>query len=223
VNSEKWDALNRTVQDSPTGIDGNTDEIGIKAFAERFILPYAPPSLYPKILDLGCGPGTELKVLKELGYDPTGITYGAPNIDYSVEMYGILPHYGDMHDLPYRPNTFDVALARQVFEHSFAPWLLMLETWVVLKPGGRFIIDLPSPRNRAMWAMWHCNLLYPPQMEFMIEKCGFKIILADIGKIPWNLNYDGGGEPYDYVLEKTTEYPDNLQHVLRQLEEIHRR
>lgn len=223
MNINKWDALNRTVQDSPSGIDGNTDEEGIKAFVQRFITPYGPPHQYPNILDIGCGPGTELKVLKELGYNPTGITYGAPNIDYSTRTYGITPHYGDMHDLPFPPNSFDLALARQVFEHSFAPWLLMLEVWVVLRPGGRFIVDLPSPRNHAMWAMWHCNLQYPPQIEYMFQKCGFKIVLADIGNIPWNLDYNGGGEPYDYVVEKISGYPDDFQHVLRNLEEIHRR
>jgi len=215
--SEKWNALTRTIQDAPTGIDGNTDEIGIKAFMQRYVVPYAPPEQFPRILDLGCGPGTELKILKELGYTATGITLGAPNIEFCQKNYGFAPIYGDMHDLPFPAGSFDVALARQVFEHSFCPWLLALEVWTVLRVKGRWIIDLPSPRNKAMWAMWHPSLFYPNQMEFLFEKCGFSII----GKIPWTLDYDGGGEPYDYVVEKKEGYPDNFQHVLRKLKKIH--
>lgn len=217
----KWDALVKTVQDAQTGIDGNTDEMGVRAFIERFVVPYAPPQMYPRILDLGCGPGTELKVLKDMGYQPTGITFGAPNIEYCTKNYGVKPDYGDIHDLPYKPDTFDAALCRQVFEHSFSPWLLALEVWTVLRPGGRWIIDLPSPRNKAMWAMWHPTLLYPNQMEFLFEKCGFKIVLADTGKVPWTLDYNGGGEPYDYTCEKIEGYPSDFQHVLNKLREIH--
>jgi len=220
---EKWDALNRTVQDAPTGIDGSTDEEQIRAFMMKYVVPYAPPQTYPRILDLGCGPGTELKVLKELGYLPTGITLGAPNIKFCTENYGITPVYGDMHDLPFLLESFDAALARQVFEHSFCPWLLALEVWTMLRAKGRWIIDLPSPRNKAMWAMWHPSLFYPNQMEFLFEKCGFKVVLADTGKVPWSLEYDGGGEPYDYVIEKQEGYPDNFQHVLVKLREIHDR
>jgi len=223
MNPDKWNALTRTVQDSSTGINGNPDEESVKAFIQRYVLPYASPTNYPRVLDIGCGPGTELKVLRDLGYKPSGITLGLKNIEYSRDHYGFVPTYGDMHDLPFPPDSFDVALCRQVFEHSFAPWLLALEIWVVLRPKGRWIIDLPSPRNKAMWAMWHPSLFYPNQMEFIFEKCGFRVILADIGKIPWTLDYNGGGEPYDYVVEKEEGYPDNFQHVLRKLREIHAR
>lgn len=221
MNPKKWDALVRTIQDSPTGIDGNPDEEGIKAFMQKYVLPYAPPDQYPRMLDIGCGPGTECKVLQDFGYKVSGITLGAPNIEYSKQQYGFTPIHGDMHDLPFPSDSFDVALCRQVFEHSFAPWLLALEVWIVLRPKGRWILDLPSPRNKAMWAMWHPSLFYPNQMQFLFEECGFKIILADIGKIPWTLEYDGGGEPYDYVVEKIEGYPSNFQHVLTKLREIH--
>jgi len=223
MNLEKWNALVRTVQDAPHDINGNVDEEGIKAFMQKYVLPYAPPEQYPRCLDVGCGPGAELKVLKDLGYIPTGVTLGTPNIEYSRIHYGITPVYGDMHDLPFPPESFDVALTRQVFEHSFAPWLLALEIWVVLRPKGRWILDLPNPRNKAMWAMWHPSLFYPNQMEFLFDKCGFHIILADTGKIPWTLDYNGGGEPYDYVVEKSEGFPDNFQHVLKKLWEIHAR
>jgi len=218
---EKWNTLNRLIQDAQTGIDGNTDIEGVKAFMLKYVVPYAPPNDFPRVLDLGCGPGTELKVLRDLGYTPTGITFGAKNIEFCITNYGITPHYGDMHDLPFPPDSFDVALCRQVFEHSFSPWLLALEVWTVLRPKGKWIIDLPSPRNKAMWAMWHPSLFYPNQMEYLFEQCGFKMVLADIGKIPWSLDYDGGGEPYDYVVEKIEGYPANFQHVLHKLREIH--
>lgn len=223
MNLEKWETLVRTIQDAPHDIDGNVDEEGIRAFLQKYVLPYAPPTQHPRLLDVGCGPGAELKVLKDLGYTPTGITLGSPNIEYARIHYGITPVYGDMHDLPFPPESFDVVLCRQVFEHSFAPWLLALEVWIVLRPKGRWILDLPSPRNKAMWAMWHPSLFYPNQMRFLFEKCGFNIILEDSGNVPWTLDYNGGGEPYDWVVEKTEEYPENYRDVLLKLREIHQR
>ena len=222
MNPEKWNTLVKMVQESPE-IDGNVDEDGIKAFMQKYVLAFAPPDQYPRLLDLGCGPGTELKVLKDLGYKAYGITLGIKNLEYCKEHYGFVPEYGDMHDLPFPPDSFDIALCRQTFEHSFAPWLLALEVWVVLRPKGRWILNLPSPRNKAMWAMWHPSLFYPNQMRFLFEKCGFNVVLEDIGNIPWTLDYNGGGEPYDYVVEKTENYPDNFQHILKKLREIHAR
>jgi len=128
----------------------------------------------------------------------------------------------DMHDLQFPPGEFDAVVTRQVFEHSFAPWLLAAEIWVILRTGGRWIIDLPSPQNKDMWTMWHPNLLYAKQMRFLLEKTGFKIVHAEEGA-GISLEFNGGGEPYDYITEKAEGYPDNYQHVLRALEEEHRR
>ena len=219
---EKWKAL-LSIQDHHAEINGNVDEEGVKAFVQRYVLPYAPPDKYPRFLDLGCGPGIELKVLRDLGYNPVGITLGSKNIEYSRDHYGITPVYGDMHDLPSPPESFDVVLTRQVFEHSFAPWLLTLEIWVVLRSKGRWIVDLPSPRNKDMWAIWHASLFYPNQMRFLFEKCGFRIVFEDIGNTPWSLDYNGGGEPYTYVVERKEDRPDDFQQVIEKLREIHAR
>jgi len=219
MDIEKWDILNRIQQGE--GID-QTDEQFTRPFIEKWMLPYIPPDRYPKLLDLGCGFGYEAKRFTDYGWQVTPVDHADSNIKHGKEKFNIDILKMDIHDLQFPPSTFDAAVTRQVFEHSYAPWLLASEVWVVLKTGGRWVIDLPSPQNKDMWTMWHPNLLYAKQMRFLFEKIGFNIIHAEEngGK---SLEYNGGGELYDYIVQKIEGYPDNYQHVLKALEQYHRR
>jgi len=218
MNLEKWDILNEIQRGE--NFD-ETDERFIKPFVDKLMLPWIPPDKYPKLLDVGCGFGYEVKRFGDYGWQVTGVDHNNINVKHAKEKFGLDILKMDMHDLQFSPCSFDAVVTRQVFEHSFAPWLLAAEIWVVLKPGGRWVINLPSPQNKAMWTMWHPSLLYANQLRFMFKKIGFKIVyVAEKGGI--SLDFNGGGEQLDYVVEKITGYPDNYQHVLRALEEYHR-
>lgn len=186
------------------------------------MLPWVPPAQYPKLLDIGCGFGYELKRFREHGWQAIGIDHADGNIKHGKEKFGIDIIKMDFHDLQFPPESFDAAVTRQVFEHSYAPWLFACEIWVVLRRGGRWVVNLPSPQNKDMWGMTHPNLLYKTQMRNLFDKVGFKIVLAKEGGGS-TLEFNGGGEPFDYIVEKMEGYPDNYQHVLRALEELHRR
>ena len=219
MNIDKWNILCKIQQGE--GID-QTDEQFTKPFIERWMLPYIPPTEYPKLLDLGCGFGYEVKRFRDYGWQVVGVDHAEGNIRHAKEKFGVDVVKMDIHDLQFPPNFFDAVVTRQVFEHSYAPWLLASEIWVVLKPKGRWIVDLPSPQNRDMWTMWHPNLLYAKQMRFIFEKIGFKIVHAEEGTEEGNrtsISLDFN----DYIVEKIDGYPDNYQHVLRALEEYHRR
>jgi len=219
MNVEKWDILAKIQQGE--GVD-QTNEDSVKPVIDRWVLPWMPPDKYPRMLDIGCGFGYEAKRLAEHGYQVTAIDHADGNIKHAQEKYGLTILKMDMHDLQFLPSSFDCAVTRQVFEHSYAPWLLAAEVWVVLRSGGRWFIDLPSPKVKDMWTMWHPTLLYYTQMRFIFEKIGFNIVHAEEGA-GLKLELNGGGEPYDYIVEKTLGYPDNFQHVLRKLEEAHQR
>ena len=43
---------------------------------------------------------------------------------------------GDLHNLDFESDTFDIVLSIAVFEHLHSPWVAMEEIFRVIKPGG---------------------------------------------------------------------------------------
>jgi ubiquinone/menaquinone biosynthesis C-methylase UbiE len=107
-----------------------------------YLLPHLKP--YMKILDVGCGPGTitiDLATLVPQGkvigleYAPTVLDQaratatqrGVTNINFEV---------GDVHNLKYEDDTFDIVHAHQVLQHVADPIQALKEMRRVTKPGG---------------------------------------------------------------------------------------
>ncbi|CAN6604378.1 hypothetical protein TRVA0_002S04060 [Trichomonascus vanleenenianus] len=107
------------------------------------LIPYLKPNL--SVLDIGCGPGTITidmaknyvpeGIVTALEYDETPLNVckenaekdGVTNIVYKV---------GDIHNLPFEDNTFDVVHAHQVLQHISDPTKAMAEMLRVTKPRG---------------------------------------------------------------------------------------
>ncbi|MHA2053374.1 MAG: class I SAM-dependent methyltransferase [Candidatus Hodarchaeales archaeon] len=177
MRSEKWDFYLNTLQGHPSLAQTNKDNKGLS-----FITGYLPVG--SRLLAIGCADGMEVKVLKDLGYNVTGITLGQINIDWARKY---LPDCDvrlmDLHDLEFDPNTFDCAFSDNCFEHCFAPMIHLLEVWTVLKPEGKFYIKMPKfidwnegekkPGNQL--DHHHPNMLPPKMHSEMFKVCGFII------------------------------------------------
>ena len=51
-----------------------------------------------------------------------------------------------MHNLSeFVPETIDYVYSNHSFEHTFAPFIHCLEVWDVMKPGGKWYIQYPTP------------------------------------------------------------------------------
>lgn len=122
------------VQDSYTGRD-----IEVEA---GFILPHLKPGM--SLLDCGCGPGTITLGLAEavalgrvVGADiePTMIEQatriaaemGVRNVEFTV---------GDIYDLPFEDDEFDIVFSHSVTEHLSDPVRALRELRRVARPGG---------------------------------------------------------------------------------------
>lgn len=203
--AEKWDKLlnvARKVETGGVGLDQSppNDFIPyVDAFAQ-----YAPPEQYPRILDVGAGSGAETHILQKKGYTVTGITYGKDNVAYAKEHFGIDLIEMDMHSLDFPDASFDGAFTVQTFEHTFAPWLFVIELRRVLRDGGIVFIDVPDPDDDAqLRTIWHTSVLYPNQLKALFWKAGFNEV-ADrtqkhrvqllFGKLP-----DGTFQMWSYV------------------------
>jgi SAM-dependent methyltransferase len=132
-------------------------------YIDRF-LQYAPPEKFRRLLRIGFGEG---RVEKD-----------ALTSKYQVETITIQPWQGetamDMHDLKYASDSFDAIYAVQTFEHSYAPWLLLMECWTVLRMGGIVYFVVPAPDIHHVFT--HPNLLTEEQWLLALNMCGFKPI-----------------------------------------------
>jgi arsenite methyltransferase len=101
------------------------------------------------VLDLGCGTGVDV-LLAGLQVGPSGHVCG---LDFTQTMLRLAQGHcariglenvslvhGDMTQLPFSEDHFDVVLANGVLTLTFAKFDVINEVFRVLRPGGRFIV-----------------------------------------------------------------------------------
>ena len=114
-----------------------------------FIIPFLRSGL--TLLDCGCGPGSITCDLAEVVApgQVTGIDISEVQLDRATKLAGrrgianIRFERGDIHELPFGDQSFDVAFAHNVLEHLRDPLRALREMRRVLKPGG--VVGIHDP------------------------------------------------------------------------------
>lgn len=96
-----------------------------------------------RILDLGCGRGEFLEGFKENGLEVFGLDRD-PNAAKCTNVVEVKTCDFEKHKFPYPDNTFDIVFSKSVVEHFFDPENFILESFRVLKPGGRIVMMTPD-------------------------------------------------------------------------------
>ncbi|MDR0629338.1 MAG: class I SAM-dependent methyltransferase [Treponema sp.] len=99
---------------------------------------------HPAILDVGCATGALLEILRERGWETTGVEICTPAQAYAQEVRNL-----DVRALPLEENhfpahTFDVVLASHLIEHLNDPRAFIQEVHRILRPGGYFLVTTPN-------------------------------------------------------------------------------
>jgi ubiquinone/menaquinone biosynthesis C-methylase UbiE len=103
------------------------------------------------VLDLGCGPGTDLNALAEavtatgkvIGVDHDQATTDAARAR-TAKQSTVTVRLGDIHDLPLPDRTADRARTDRVLQHVADPAQALREARRVLRPGGRLVMSEPD-------------------------------------------------------------------------------
>lgn len=132
-----------------------------------------------RILEIGCGDGGCLQLLRNMN-DVAGIDASESGVKecWNRQVPAALVDVSTQ-CLPFEPNTFDIAICLETFEHLTNPQHAIDEIGRVLKAQGRLICSVPNPRIGHPY-------LYPGLFSFtnfrqFLEQNGFRI-----GRIvPW--------------------------------------
>ncbi len=148
----------------------------LESFLER-IIPN-PKSQTPnrKILDVGCGTGGNLEMLKKFGA-AEGVDVSDDALEF-CKSKGLTVHKGLAEKLPFADESFDVVTALDVVEHLDDDVAGLKEMNRVLKTGGKTLIFVPA----FMW-LWgvqddvsnHRIRYTKKQIVERLEKSGFEI------------------------------------------------
>jgi len=135
-----------------------------------------------KALDIGCGKGEFLEILKNSGFSPIGIEINKKFVEdlkkrgYEVYKTDALEFIKNLKD-----NTFAVVSMIHIIEHLEFKYILELifEIYRILEPGGILIIETPNTQNLYVgtYNFWvdptHKRPIHPELIKFIGEYIGF--------------------------------------------------
>jgi len=134
------------------------------------------------VVDIGCGRGELLTVLKESGIRAIGVDSNPSSVK-SLEERGFEAYCEDLSDFFERTPSGSVAAITMLHVIEHLPFGLLLKTFSeiyrVLEPGGVFVAETPNSLNLTVGAstFWidptHQRPLHPEVIQFLSDFNGF--------------------------------------------------
>ena len=129
------------------------------------------------VLDVGCNGGTisiRLKSLRKCRVKGIDIV---PELVEKAKKRGVFAQLGRAESLDFRDNQFDHVICTEVLEHLYEPEQAIAEAYRVLKPGGTYIITVPSHESDGMGngklGDFHHQNFTPNDLLSLIRNSGF--------------------------------------------------
>lgn len=156
-----------------------------------------------RILDVGCGDGRFLQVLRDFGpgdWELVGVDFDAAAVERCREK-GFEAHRSRVEDLTGADGTYDAVVMLQLIEHVEDPVKIAERVFALLAPGGIFVIETPNLAGwdyllfRGRW--WghyhfprHFHLFSQDSLKRMLERAGFTIDRTDqlISTSAWTIS-----------------------------------
>ena len=153
-----------------------------------------------KILDVGCGDGFHLNLLKKYGnksWQLEGIDVDKRAAEMA-EKSGLKVHIGTVESLNLPKNTYDFAFMIQTIEHVEHPEKVLSAVFEILKQGGKLVVvtdntdsfDFKLFKN-SYWGGYHFprhwNLFNRKSLTKLAEKCRFEIVdlTTQVSPVNW--------------------------------------
>ena len=138
------------------------------------------------VLDVGCGGALFGRLLREKGYRVFGLDNSAQAARVGWSQNGVPVATGIFPNSPFPDNSFAAITMFHVLEHLYDPGAYLQAAWRLLRPGGRFIVQVP---NAASWQflvlgeLWngldvprHLINFRDKDVRSLLEQHGFEVL-----------------------------------------------
>jgi SAM-dependent methyltransferase len=146
-----------------------------------FRLMHLPVQSGGRLLEVGCGNGEMLDVLREAGWQTEGVDFDPAAVTIARER-GLDVKLGTMESQGYVRDTFDAVTSSHTIEHLRDPARFLRECHRILKPGGRLAIVTPNAQSlchRFFKQSWHG--LDPPRHLYVFGVPSLRRLVTEAG------------------------------------------
>ncbi len=149
-----------------------------------------------RMLDVGCGDGSVLKLAQELGWNAEGVDFDAQAVD-AARRKKLSVKLGHLAEQRYPDESFDLVLMSHAIEHVHDPLGTLREIRRVLRVDGTLVVTTP---NAASWGHRifassyvaldpprHLHLFNGENLVTISERAGFSqcTVLSKLGTTPF--------------------------------------
>lgn len=106
-----------------------------------------------RILDVGCGPGRDLRVFQQMGHEPVGLDASGRVCEMAREWSGCEVWQQDLLGLDLPEDAFDGVFANASLFHAPSRDIerVLTDLRGTLKPGGVLLASNPHGQNQEVW------------------------------------------------------------------------
>lgn len=142
-----------------------------------------------RLLDIGCGIGHLVEVAREVGFDAEGTELSRSRVEHARDR-GLTVHHGDLIELSFPAEAWDVVTAVNLLSHLRDPIALIREMSRILRPGGTLFVvtgnkaELETYRDgTALTDYWglpeHLFFFGEPQLRRALDEAGLGVLVVD--------------------------------------------
>lgn len=136
-----------------------------------------------KLLDVGCGNGSFLGRMRELGWKVQGVEPDPEAARLAAAKLGVPVHVGDLGSAGFPSGYFDAVTLNHVIEHVPDPEWVLQECHRLLRPGGHLVVVTPNVESygHSVYGL-HWRGLEPPRhlwlfsittLQELVRRAGF--------------------------------------------------
>lgn len=145
-----------------------------RALVRRLVGPLAPG----RAIDVGCGSGGNASVLRDLGWDVTGVEH-SPVAARLARERGLHVVRGDARALPMPDSSVDLYMSTDAWEHIDDDVAVAREAARVLRPGGALLVAVPAGMD--LWsghdvALGHLRRYDRAGLTALVEGAGLQVV-----------------------------------------------